>query len=416
MDINIRDYILTEAETKSTKPVKAEYEVIFNSGPDFIVRRKSAKASKLFVCLMSQGQFYFKNEKNAETTRISMDDMIKFFSDIPGSLRINNAWCVAIGKGTANMGRFITVISNPFFVNLAKQGLIKLNFSKSFSTNFDTFSEQTIATGIRVLSGLYSKEEIASAVGSVFTHEYSKGAEYLRKDVKVLFDELGIDDSRKYVQRRAELPQLGTQLPDYTRLFYPEFTWNNKGSVHHIFEHSKFIEYALQECVHQGYAQEEATFISEWVDILSMQKQLFGKVKEKYPENIPAVHQIYSYHVRMRKQKVDEAKFAEQTNRLKAYEWRNSEYVIRCPESKDEIIDESIQQANCLAGYIQSFTDGKSNLFFLRKLKNPEKSLVTIEIRDGRLTQAYRARNKPISYEERAVVHKWCEAMGFSYS
>lgn len=415
MDINIRDYILTEAETKSTKPVKAEYEVIFNSGPDFIVRRKSAKASKLFVCLMSQGQFYFKNEKNAETTRISMDDMIKFFSDIPGSLRINNAWCVAIGKGTANMGRFITVISSPFFVNLAKQGLIKLDFSQTFSID-TTKHEKAVTTGIKVLSGLYSKEEIASAVGSVFTNTSCKGTEYLKKEAQVLFEELGIDDSRKYIQKRAEYPQLTADIPDYTRLFYPDATWNDRGNVHRIFEHSKFIEYALHECVHQGYAQSESTFVHEWTDTLDMQKQLFGKIKEKYPENIPAAHQIYSYHVLVRKQKVDEAKFAEQVNRLKTYEWKNEEYIIKCPKSKDEIIDESIQQANCLAGYIQNFTDGKSDIFFLRKLNTPQKSLVTIEIRGGRLTQAYRARNKRISDEEQSVVHKWCKAMGFSYS
>ena len=73
------------------------------------------------------------------------------------------------------------------------------------------------------------------------------------------------------------------------------------------------------------------------------------------------------------------------------------------------MIDEARQQNNCLKSYIQSFLEGKTNIFFLRKEEEPETSFVTIEVHNGKLNQACLAYNKEPGKETKKIIQKWCD-------
>ena len=74
----------------------------------------------------------------------------------------------------------------------------------------------------------------------------------------------------------------------------------------------------------------------------------------------------------------------------KNYEYFNDEYIIMNPKCTKDVIDEAIMQDNCLiaCGYIEMMANGKTWLVFIRKKKNPQKSYVTIEIKNNRIIQA----------------------------
>ena len=75
------------------------------------------------------------------------------------------------------------------------------------------------------------------------------------------------------------------------------------------------------------------------------------------------------------------------------------------PNSPEDIKDEAVQQTNCVAGYIDRVLNGTCDIIFLREKDKPEKSLVTIEVRDNKVVQALRAFNKPISSSEQTAIN-----------
>ena len=77
------------------------------------------------------------------------------------------------------------------------------------------------------------------------------------------------------------------------------------------------------------------------------------------------------------------------------------------PNCTQDIKDEAVQQNNCVASYIDRVIDGNCHVMFLRKKDNPEKSLVTIEIRHNRIVQAKRRFNDPVNKEEQEAIDYW---------
>ena len=79
----------------------------------------------------------------------------------------------------------------------------------------------------------------------------------------------------------------------------------------------------------------------------------------------------------------------------------------RYPNSTQDIKDESVSQNNCVASYIDKVIDGECYLLFLRKKDNPSQSWITIEVRNGKIVQAKRRFNFPVSNEEREVIDEF---------
>ena len=53
---------------------------------------------------------------------------------------------------------------------------------------------------------------------------------------------------------------------------------------------------------------------------------------------------------------------------------------IRPAESSKELIDERNSLAHCVGRYSRDYADGITNIFFVRKLEEPETSFYTVEI------------------------------------
>lgn len=57
-----------------------------------------------------------------------------------------------------------------------------------------------------------------------------------------------------------------------------------------------------------------------------------------------------------------------------------------------------------LASYIDRVIDGKCDILFLRKRNNPEESLVTIEVVNGKIVQARRRFNDFVTEEDQKAI------------
>ena len=84
------------------------------------------------------------------------------------------------------------------------------------------------------------------------------------------------------------------------------------------------------------------------------------------------------------------------------------------PKTPEDIVEEATRQRNCLRSYVERVKNGQTVVVFIRKKDEPEKTYVTAEILDGRLTQLKGYCNSnPRDKELMEFVEKWSKATGF---
>lgn len=112
-----------------------------------------------------------------------------------------------------------------------------------------------------------------------------------------------------------------------------------------------FKHYLWYQSYHQGYAGDIDAFLHSWADCLRMQEMIYGKIKEKYPENLASYEKKLSYKFLLIKQEIDEKKWAAMVKCMELLEYKGRTYSIICPKTAADVIDEAQQQSNCLCGY-----------------------------------------------------------------
>lgn len=149
----------------------------------------------------------------------------------------------------------------------------------------------------------------------------------------------------------------------------------------------------------------------EFYDYVSMASKISDKF-EKYPRYFLSTHRITCRNYNRLKETFDEQEFAK---RIKPeYEYKIGEYKFIYPSKTQDIKDEAVAQANCVASYIQRVIDGECDIMFLRK-QNKEKpkdeqyneSLVTLEIRDYKVVQAKGKFNRDCNKDEEELIKQF---------
>ena len=144
--------------------------------------------------------------------------------------------------------------------------------------------------------------------------------------------------------------------------------------------------------------------LTEICDYASMMSKISAKF-DKYPRHFLTTHKIATRNYNRLKEEFDEKEFQKHIN--KDMERSFGKYCFIYPESTQAIKDEAVSQNNCVASYIKQVLSGNCDIMFLRTKENPDKSLVTIEIRNGKIVQAKQRFNDPVDYEQQAVIDKW---------
>lgn len=144
--------------------------------------------------------------------------------------------------------------------------------------------------------------------------------------------------------------------------------------------------------------------IRELYDYANMMHEISPKF-DKYPRNFLTTHKIAVRNYNRLKVVFEEKKFT--CRRDPSLECKIGDYVFIYPKSTQDIKDEAVQQNNCVASYIKRVIDGECHILFMRLAAAPDKSLVTIEMRDNKIVQALQRFNTPLTDEQRKVVEIW---------
>lgn len=152
-------------------------------------------------------------------------------------------------------------------------------------------------------------------------------------------------------------------------------------------------------------ALEDMGFIlKELIDYAKMMSEISNKF-DKYPKHLLTTHKIATRNYNRLKKQFEESEFQKRID--KSMEKTFGKYCFIYPDTTQDIKDESVQMNNCVSSYIDNVIDGTCHILFLREKDYPDKSLVTIEVQDGKIVQALQRFNHPLTKEQREVVNKW---------
>ena len=150
--------------------------------------------------------------------------------------------------------------------------------------------------------------------------------------------------------------------------------------------------------------------ISMYIDYLKFLKTLKFDLKDKkyiFPKNLKEKHDEYSKLITIKKNKKINKKIKRRYIQLQRNIYSNKKYIIKPAESFISLEDESKQQNHCVRNYAEDYAKGKCDIYFMRELKEPKKSLVTIEVKEGRIVQSRIKDNNLPNISQKRFLKKW---------
>ena len=179
------------------------------------------------------------------------------------------------------------------------------------------------------------------------------------------------------------------------------------------YDYKKLIDYMYDYLPNrEGFTNSDLA-MNQLKDYVSMIKQMGGKIRDKYPKYLKVKHDIMVVNFNVFKKEYSEELF--QKRKRPELEWKNKDYVIKIPQTTQDIKDEGIQNNNCVGSYVGRVINGDTYIVFLRNIKTPDESLVTVEIKDNAIVQAYRSANTNITYKDMLALKQFCKERNLTY-
>lgn len=153
------------------------------------------------------------------------------------------------------------------------------------------------------------------------------------------------------------------------------------------------------------------TLVITYVDYLHMCRRQAYDMKEKsvlFPKNCAAAHDREAERI----QKINDA----QKNKAFGIAYAgfarkaalsNEELQIVCPKRANDLVAEGRALHHCVGSYIDRVAEGRCLIVFVRRVEEPKKPYVTVEVRDGKIAQIYGDHNSDPTEEVKKFVDLW---------
>lgn len=179
----------------------------------------------------------------------------------------------------------------------------------------------------------------------------------------------------------------------------------------------------LQRYVEQQFAPEDEaalkrvdyykmnTLITDYHDYLCMCKELQYDVKNSFilfPRELKAAHDSVAKTLKDKRTAEHEKAIAGSFDEWqKRYQYQSKELMMIPPHSAKEIVDEGAALHHCVRLYVKNVAEKKSVILFVRSVDEPDKSLCTVEVKDGQVTQARGFDNAEPPAQITAFIEQW---------
>lgn len=132
--------------------------------------------------------------------------------------------------------------------------------------------------------------------------------------------------------------------------------------------------------------------ITDYHDYLCMCKELQYDVKNSFilfPRELKAAHDSAAKTLKDKRTAEQEKAITGSFDEWqKRYQYQSEELMMIPPHSAKEIVDEGAALHHCVRHYVKKVAEKESVILFVRSVDEPDKSLCTVEVKDGQVTQA----------------------------
>lgn len=169
----------------------------------------------------------------------------------------------------------------------------------------------------------------------------------------------------------------------------------------------KFMDYVCEEAVNQGFKTLNS-FMGELRDYLDMCISMDIK-PTLYSSYLKQTHDITSrnYEVKLTEEQAE--MFEKAYKDFKSFVTEDKTYSIIRPKNADDVKHEGSALNHCVYSYLSKIIKRNCLIVFLRKTKDTDKPLVTIEIENEAIVQARGASNRSITEDEYKAICEYAK-------
>ena len=345
--VSVKDYII-DLTNAQPKPAVA-YELVLENNTDFILRRQTPKVRRELVILISQSLYYIRDCKTGAIDPVTSASLRSFLRDLKDSFISFQqvAWLGAVFKESADF--ITTVIEDATLSDMCRHSV---PISPEDPKRHICYWEQNKRLFTRVAQ-LFPAQGTASgkyqnSIPVIFWIEERYGANEAMYFAEQLVRS-GVRDIRFSASYRYNAM---LEVSVFSKIVESEYNINLR----------RFIDYICFDLYRQGYGEVNESFFREYMDYLSMQKNFYGKVKEKYPEHFKTAHDVMSLKVNLASAAEQCQNFAEQAEQVKDLEYSAQGYCVVVPTEPRELADEGINLSHCVGDYIDRVASGECHI------------------------------------------------------
>lgn len=154
-----------------------------------------------------------------------------------------------------------------------------------------------------------------------------------------------------------------------------------------------------------------------WADYLRMAADLQYDMRSKsvlFPRDLNKQHDKVANETKVLQNMGKEQQYEKRKPELRKYQYKTSRYIIKIPDSLQEIIEEGQRLHHCVGTYINSVAKGRTTILFIREVGKEDIPFYTMEIRGTEVIQYRGAYNNRHNDPVPESVHKFVQ--GFENS
>lgn len=424
--LNIKDYLQINDTTpvKKKEPASYNFSLVFDNGSDFVIERSTNNKIKRQLCFIANENLLFiRDPKGNKDKPLTTERQIKDFFIMDDNI-----------KDLEFKNNFFNSQSvSSFAYNILKLHGEKIKLRRNFikyglnPTNY-------------IVTNRWSGDSELGALDNF-------GFEKLLKVIKIVQeyeDKLHKKNSDYKVQICAEFILFLCRLQelysiDYVRMFLDIYTsydsklevvmsdydhYNHTGIWKFVnferliedfnLDFKRFCTYLFRDLYSEGIVTIEGKILEDYYDCLNMQKEIYGKVKDKYPTHFKETHDrtvlIYNLNLEYFKEK----KIEELNVHNKFLEFSDKNYSVIVAKTSQDLIEEGINLHHCVGSYVNKVKNAECSIFFLRKTDDIDTSLITIEVVEDKIYQVRGLCERRMDENERKFLNKWCKTKGLT--
>ena len=126
-----------------------------------------------------------------------------------------------------------------------------------------------------------------------------------------------------------------------------------------------------------------------------------------YPKKLKEEHDRLEQQYQIQSKKIIQDAILRRGKLLSKNKYQNSKFIILPACSLKAMQDESKQQSNCVRTYAEKYAQGACDIYFMRDVTKPKKSLVTVEVKNNKVVQSRIKCNKSPNEKQLEFLKNW---------